>query len=99
MPGGRAAHYLSGFLGALTTMDGDMTGDEARALRRGMRLSARLLALEVGTNESSVYRWERRGSHEVPRMYAYALLYVVQLRSRRRGNGENGDPLHASGQM
>ena len=67
-------------------MPGDMTGSEARAIRRGLRLSARALAQEIGTNESSIYRWERREHHEVPRMYAYALLYLVTLRRARDGD-------------
>jgi len=57
-----------------------MTGAEARAIRQSLRLSARALAQEIGTNESSIYRWERRDYHEVPRMYAYALLYLLSLR-------------------
>jgi DNA-binding transcriptional regulator YiaG len=58
-------------------MAGDMTGNEARALRLGMSLSARALALLVGTNESSIYRWEWRKQREVPRMYALALRMLV----------------------
>jgi DNA-binding transcriptional regulator YiaG len=65
-------------------MAGDMTGDEARALRRGLGLSARALAIEVGTNESSVYRWEWRREREVPRMFARAVRDLVRERAARQ---------------
>jgi DNA-binding transcriptional regulator YiaG len=88
--GGRqmAARRIEGiysrFLRSLTTIPGDMTGHEARAIREGMRLSRRALAQELGTNESSIYRWEKRGDREVPRMFMRALRDV--LRERRAGS-------------
>ena len=69
-----------------------MTGDEARALRRGLRLSARELALELGVSTKAVYRWEKRGQHSVPRMYAFALLYVVNQRAQRSRDSEDDPP-------
>jgi DNA-binding transcriptional regulator YiaG len=60
-----------------------MIGHEARAIREGMRLSRRALAQQVGTNESSIYRWERRGDREVPRMYTRALRDVLCERSAK----------------
>ena len=64
-------------------MPGTMSGDAARTLRQGLGMSARALAQELGTNESSVYRWEWRRERPVPKMYEYALLYLVRLRRRR----------------
>jgi len=61
-----------------------MTGDEARTLRQGLGLSARRLAEAVGSNESSVYRWEWRREKPVPRMYELALQHLVYLHRRRR---------------
>jgi transcriptional regulator with XRE-family HTH domain len=58
-------------------------GHQARAVRAGMRLSRRALAQELGTNESSIYRWERRGDREVPRMYMRALRDVLRELSAR----------------
>jgi DNA-binding transcriptional regulator YiaG len=55
-------------------------GHQARAIRAGMRLSRRALAQELDINESSIYRWERRGDHEVPRMYMRALRDVLRER-------------------
>jgi DNA-binding transcriptional regulator YiaG len=79
----RIEGIYSRFLRSLTTIPGDMTGHEARAIREGMRLSRRALAHELGTNESSIYRWERRGDREVPRMYMRALRDVLRERSAR----------------
>jgi transcriptional regulator with XRE-family HTH domain len=59
------------------------TGHEARTLREGMRLSRRALAQELGINESSINRWERRGDRDVPRTYMRALRDVLRERSAR----------------
>jgi DNA-binding transcriptional regulator YiaG len=83
MAGRQIEGIYSRFLRSLTTIPGDMTGREARAIREGMRLSRRVLAQELGTNESSIYRWERRGDREVPRMYMRALRDVLRERSAR----------------
>jgi DNA-binding transcriptional regulator YiaG len=69
-----------------------MTGREARAIREGMRLSRRKVALELGTNESSVYRWEMRGDREVPRMYARALRDLLRERSQAGRERDRGNP-------
>jgi len=61
-----------------------MTGYEARALRRGIGLSARDVAEQLGTNESTVYRWEWRKDRSVPRMYAGALRDLVRLITSQR---------------
>jgi len=70
-----------------------MTGDEARALRRTMRMSARALAEKIGTNESSIYRWEWRRDHAVPRMYEHALRHVFweYRRDQRQDDGDDDD--------
>jgi DNA-binding transcriptional regulator YiaG len=86
MAGRRIEGIYTRFLRSLTTIPGDMTGNEARAIRDGMRLSRRALAQELGTNESSIYRWERRGDHEVPRMYMRALRDLLRERSLRAGD-------------
>lgn len=67
-----------------------MTGDEARAIRRGLRMSARQLAEAVGTTESTIYRWELRRARFVPVMFERALRYVVIEHS-------NGDRRTATG--
>ena len=59
-----------------------MTGDEARVIRNGMRLSAAKLAVLIGTDRSTVYRFEKRGDREVPRMYAHALRNVLRERAQ-----------------
>ncbi len=66
-----------------------MNGDEARAVRRGMGMSARELGELVGVDESSIYRWEKRGAGRVPRMYALALraLLYEQQHSQDEPNG------------
>src|SRR5262245_47405855 len=75
----------------LATLAEDMTGDEARALRMGLGMSAREVAEAVGTTESTVYRFEWRHDHSVPRMYALALKQVLQ-EMRRRERGQDADP-------
>jgi DNA-binding transcriptional regulator YiaG len=65
-------------------MNNRMTGDEARAVRRHLGLSARQVARFVGTNESSIYRWEWRGAELVPPMYAIALRYMLEWPRRHR---------------
>jgi DNA-binding transcriptional regulator YiaG len=60
-----------------------MTGDEARAIRRHLGLSAPQVAEYVGSNESSVYRWEWRKLEYVPRYYALALRYMLELQRRQ----------------
>jgi DNA-binding transcriptional regulator YiaG len=67
-------------------MPGDMTGNEARTLRLGLRLSAAKLGVLIGTTESSIYRWEKRGERAVPRMYAHALKNVVREYGRSNGD-------------
>jgi DNA-binding transcriptional regulator YiaG len=62
-----------------------MTGDEARTVRRGLRLSARQLAEILGTTESSIYRWELRHERAVPLMFEHALLHVVSLSASNGG--------------
>lgn len=67
-----------------------MTGDEARTIRRGLKMSARQLAEAVGTTESSIYRWELRHTRPVPLMFEKALRYVVVEQSnggRRSATG------------
>jgi len=65
-----------------------MTGDEARAVRRGLKLSARKVGEEVGTTESTIYRWEQRHEKPVPRMYERALRDLVrEISERGRDNG------------
>jgi DNA-binding transcriptional regulator YiaG len=81
MAGRRIEGIYTRFLRSLTTIRGDMTGHEARAIRVGMGLSRRVLAEELGINESSIYRWEHRGDREVPRMYMRALRDLVRERS------------------
>jgi len=67
-----------------------MTGDEARLLRHGMRLSARRVAEECGTTESSIYRWEWRGEKPVPRMYERALRDLArEYRRKERGDADD----------
>lgn len=73
-------------LGTLITIAGDMTGDEARAIRIGLGLSARQVAEECGTTESSIYRWEWRRDQSVPRMYERALRDLVREVRRRQRN-------------
>ena len=68
---------------ASVTSPARRTGHEARTLREGMRLSRRVLAQELGINESSIYRWEHRGDREVPRMFMRALRDVLRERSAR----------------
>lgn len=63
-----------------------MTGDEARAIRVGLGLSARQVAEECGTTESSIYRWEWRRDQAVPRMYERALRDLVREVRRRQRN-------------
>lgn len=55
-----------------------MTGNEARAIRRSLRLSAREMGLVLGTNESSIYRWEWRKREYIPRHYAVALHHFLE---------------------
>ena len=86
-PAGLHVHFSH----LLTTICGDMTGDEARAIRRGIGLSAHQVGLEMGVDESSVYRWEHRGSHAVPRMYMRALRDLVRERSLRLPDGKAND--------
>lgn len=63
-----------------------MTGDEAKALRQGLGMSAREVSEELGTTESSIYRWERRRARHVPKLYEKALLWLVNdVAQRRRG--------------
>jgi DNA-binding transcriptional regulator YiaG len=83
------AHILSRFVASLHTLAEDMTGNEARAIREGMGLSRPKLALHVGVDPSTIRRWEERGSHQVPRMYALALRWLLH---ERFGLGDNGDP-------
>ena len=72
-------------LGTLITIAGDMTGDEARTLRLGLGMSARAVGEELGTTESSVYRFEWRHDKPVPRMYERALLHLVaEVRGKQR---------------
>jgi DNA-binding transcriptional regulator YiaG len=61
-----------------------MSGNEARAVRRALKLSARQIAQFVGTNESSIYRWEWRRAEAVPPMYALALRYMLEWPHRHR---------------
>jgi transcriptional regulator with XRE-family HTH domain len=75
-----------------------MTGDEARALRQGLRLSARELALELGVSAKAIYRWEKREQREVPRMYSYALRYVVNQRAQHKRDDDDDDPAEAFGE-
>jgi len=61
-----------------------MTGDEARAIRRGLKWSASALAAKVGATESSIYRWEQRGDQgTVPLMFEKALLQVLREENDR----------------
>lgn len=72
----------------MLTILGVMTGDEARAVRRGLKLSARRVGEEVGSTESSIYRWEQRRGGAVPKMYERALRDLVrELSERGRDNG------------
>lgn len=72
----------------MLTIPGVMTGDEARTVRRGLKLSARRVGEEVGTTESSIYRWEQRHGSAVPRMYERALRDLVrEISERGRDNG------------
>ena len=72
-----------------------MTGDEARALRQGIGFSARQVAEELGTTESTVYRFEWRRDGEVPRMYARALRDLVrEVRRHARGDDADDPPRH-----
>lgn len=98
MPAGRhIGGVYTQFLRSLATIRGDMTGNEARALRRGLGLSARALAVEVGTNESSIYRWEWRREREVPRMFARALRDLVHERAaQQRGDNPTNSVTPAS---
>jgi predicted transcriptional regulator len=66
-----------------------MTGDEARALRRQLGLSARQVAHFMGTNESSIYRWEWRHLEPVPPMYALALRYMFEWPRRHRDSPQH----------
>lgn len=94
MPGGRRiGGVYTQLFRSLATIQGDMTGNEARALRLGLGLSARALAVEIGTNESSIYRWEWRRDREVPRMFAYALQYLVQKRAGQQRGSNPTDSL------
>jgi len=61
-----------------------MTGNEARAIRRSLGLSAREIGLVLGTNESSIYRWEWRERQYVPRYYAAALHHLLEHPPSRR---------------
>jgi hypothetical protein len=61
-----------------------MTGDEARAIRRHLHLSARQVADFLGLNESSIYRWEWRHDDVVPPYYAIALRYMLEWPRRHR---------------
>lgn len=73
----------------MLTIAGVMTGDQARTVRLGLKLSARRLGELVGTTESSIYRWEQRRGSAVPLMYEHALLHVVSLRSEQRRRQDN----------
>ena len=62
-----------------------MTGAEARAIRRSLKLSARRLGELLGTTETSIYRWELRGTQlDVPLMYELALRQVFREEIERR---------------
>lgn len=65
-------------------VNNQMTGNEARAIRRHLGLSAPQVARFVGTNESSIYRWEWRKDQFVPPMYALALRYMLEWPRRHR---------------
>jgi DNA-binding transcriptional regulator YiaG len=65
-------------------VNNQMTGNEARAIRRHLGLSASQLAQFMGTNSSSIYRWEWRKTEFVPPMYALALRYMLEWPRRHR---------------
>jgi DNA-binding transcriptional regulator YiaG len=65
-----------------------MTGSEARAIRRMLRLSAAKLAEILLINESSIYRYEWRERDPVPPMYALSLRKLLDDRHRGAGAGQ-----------
>lgn len=75
-----------------------MTGNEARAIRRHLGLSARQVAEFLDLNESSVYRFEWRRAEFVPAWYAVALRYMLEWPRRHRDYPHHRNPpLRTSG--
>lgn len=69
-------------------MDSNMTGPEARALRKIMRLTQAQLAVAMGVSERTIARWERHDT--IPQTAATLMKLYATMAMKEEEQDEQG---------
>jgi putative zinc finger/helix-turn-helix YgiT family protein len=69
-------HVLNGLTVAVAAREGRLTGDEARFLRKRLRLTQDELGVRLGANKITISDWER-GAETISKHYDYILRGLV----------------------
>jgi len=90
---------------AAPTTPRSLSGDEVRAIRKGLKLTLALAGAAVGVSPGTFHDWEKRGSQEISRVHADGLedklkaaaTKAVSAESKIRERCEQDRPRKRSG--